>query len=101
MLNSTENILAHLNVHLTMLSATVASASLIHTKKLKGVLVKASFDAVTVGAVTFGSTLLALGFVNFDESIRIAAITSMVQGGLSFITEIKKNEREILTTKRR
>jgi hypothetical protein len=93
MLNSTHNILQHWPI----ISATVmASASEINIGKLKVVLIEASFDALLVCGITFFSTLVAVGHSEFIESAKIAGISAFVSGGLSFFTEIKKSEPEIL-----
>jgi hypothetical protein len=96
MLNSTNNMLLHWHA----VSATVmASASVVNISKLRVVLIRAAFDAVLVAVIAGASTLMALGYSNLDLNLEVALISGGVSGLLSFCTEIRKNEPEILNCK--
>lgn len=88
MLNITNNILMSFY-------AVDENKDIVNTSKLKRILVKSFFDSAIVSGIVFFSTLVGIGYVDIWENIKIALVSSIVSGGLSFFSEVKKGEKEV------
>lgn len=92
MLNLTTNLLEiwHINI-----SCAAIKAPIIRTAVLAEVIAKAIADAVIVGGIVFFSTLASIGYTHLDENLYTSLIASTVASGLSFFTELRKNNYKI------
>ncbi len=57
------------------------------------IILRTLLDAFTVGGITFFSTMLGLGYANLIENCKIALISAVMMGGLSFFTELKRKTK--------